>query len=43
MFSVDLSTWQNKIKEEMHLEYDDEEDVEVQETVNVSCFLKKNH
>ncbi|XP_054276390.1 guanine nucleotide-binding protein-like 1 [Macrosteles quadrilineatus] len=32
---VDLTSWQNKIKEEMNLEYDDEEDVEVEETVNL--------
>jgi hypothetical protein len=35
LFLVDLSSWHNKISEEMELKFDDE-DIEVGETVEVS-------
>lgn len=35
---VDLSSWQSKINEEKTLDYEIEEDVEIEETVNVSFY-----
>lgn len=35
-FVVDLTPWQNKISEEMNSEYDDEDEMEVEDTINVS-------
>jgi len=36
---VDLQSWENKISEEKELEYDNEEDVEIEEKITVSYFL----
>jgi len=36
---VDLQSWENKISEEKELEYDDEEDVEIEEKITVSYIL----
>jgi len=36
---VDLQSWENKISEEKEQEYDDEEDVEIEEKINVSYFM----
>jgi len=37
--AVDLQSWENKISEEKEQEYDDEEDVEIEEKITVSYFL----
>jgi len=34
---VDLQSWKKKIDEEKELEYDNEEDIEIEEKITVSC------
>ena len=34
---VDLQSWEKKIAEEKELEYDNEEDVEIEEKITISC------
>lgn len=37
-FVVDLQSWERKIAEEKEQEYDNEENIEVEENITVSCF-----
>lgn len=39
LYIVDLQSWEKKIAEEKELEYDNEEDVEVEEKISVSYFF----
>lgn len=40
---VDLQSWEKKIAEEKEQEYDNEEDVEIEEKITVSIFVLSHY